>query len=308
MYWTVFPTDSRLAQALVYGIYLLETAQTILLTHDAFQAFVYGFMDPASLDKIYHLWLDVYLFDALVALCVQVYYAHRIHVLLSRSKVLPAIIVSATESLIVPLKLSITQFISAVLLCATMKQFRSFSDAASQTYSNSADSVVTGFLWIMSATIADILIAITMVYATRNLVRRLNRLAMETCSLVGRNYQMAPSIIIAKLYSNSLLVVFNSRIQIHGARGSPQTTQQTNWRTSIRVTANHRDAEVPLSTRGWVPSTFPGSLSNTDSSVLTGTRNALETKTESRITESQTGSHTTLERSASEGRAANDLS
>ncbi|ESK85586.1 hypothetical protein Moror_10000 [Moniliophthora roreri MCA 2997] len=311
MYWTVFPNDSRPSRALVYGIYLLETAQTILLTHDAFQTFVFGFMDPASVDNVYYLWLDVYLFDALVALFVQVYYAHRTHVLLSRSRLLPAIIVS----------LSIIQFISAVLLCAAIKRYRYFS--AYQTYSTSADSVVSGFLWIVSATIADILIAITMVYAlsrydttfkeTQSLVRRLNRLAMETCSLVaatqiaqpflfyffpGRNYQMTPGIIIAKLYSNSLLVVFNSRIQIHGARGNRRVSEETNWRTSIRVTANHRGLEVPLSTRSWVPSTFPGSLSNTDSSGLTG--NTLETKTESRIAETQSEGLATLERPASE--------
>ncbi|KAI3612898.1 hypothetical protein WG66_005315 [Moniliophthora roreri] len=292
MYWTVFPNDSRPSRALVYGIYLLETAQTILLTHDAFQTFVFGFMDPASVDNVYYLWLDVYLFDALGPDCY-----------------LPLLY-------------------RAVLLCAAIKRYRYFS--AYQTYSTSADSVVSGFLWIVSATIADILIAITMVYAfliltmlklsrydttfkeTQSLVRRLNRLAMETCSLVatqiaqpflfyffpGRNYQMTPGIIIAKLYSNSLLVVFNSRIQIHGARGNRRVSEETNWRTSIRVTANHRGLEVPLSTRSWVPSTFPGSLSNTDSSGLTG--NTLETKTESRIAETQSEGLATLERPASE--------
>ncbi|ESK87197.1 hypothetical protein Moror_5868 [Moniliophthora roreri MCA 2997] len=93
VYWTAFPNDSRSAQALVYGIYLLDTAQTFSLTYDAFQNFVVGFTDPAALDKIHNLWLDTYLIDGIVAFLVQLYYARRIHRLLPNSKIIPGIIV-----------------------------------------------------------------------------------------------------------------------------------------------------------------------------------------------------------------------
>ncbi|ESK85590.1 hypothetical protein Moror_10004 [Moniliophthora roreri MCA 2997] len=272
-YWTAFPNDTLYARILVYGIYLLETTQTVLLTHDAFRTFVFGFMDPSSVDDIHNLWLDVYLFDGLVASCVQVFYAYRIRVLLSKSKLLPGIIVL----------LSITHFTASVHLCFIMREVRFFSAYHESTL---LTRPISGLIWIGTSLITDTLIAITMIYAlsrydttsreTQDLVRRLSRLAMETCSLVAaahiiqpflffliptKNYSITPAMTATKLYSNSLLVVFNTRVCIHDARGTGNR-EETDWGTSIHVTAN-RD-EIPLSTRGWIPSTFPSHL---DSSV-----------------------------------------
>ncbi|EEB96778.1 hypothetical protein MPER_04030 [Moniliophthora perniciosa FA553] len=92
-YLGTFPHDTLTVQALVYGLYLLETAQTISLTHDAFRHFVYGFGDRVSLNKIYDIWLNSYVFDAAIALVFQVYFANRIRNLLTRCKMISAIIV-----------------------------------------------------------------------------------------------------------------------------------------------------------------------------------------------------------------------
>ncbi|ESK91182.1 hypothetical protein Moror_2948 [Moniliophthora roreri MCA 2997] len=153
IYWTAFPKKSRSVQALVYGVYLLETAQTILLTRDAFQSFVFGFKDPASVNDIQNLWLDIYFFDGLVALLVQFYYANRIRVLLSRFKVIPGIIVL----------LSITQLACAIGGCIALKNAQ-FSTVNGNTFTSST-AVILGFLWLGCATIADIIVAVTMVYA-----------------------------------------------------------------------------------------------------------------------------------------------
>ncbi|EEB96118.1 hypothetical protein MPER_04802 [Moniliophthora perniciosa FA553] len=69
---------------------------------------------------------------------------------------------------------------------------------------------------------------------TRDLVRRIIRLTMETGSLTAAvalvdlllflvfpndDFHIVPALTLAKLYSNSLLVVFNSRLRIPHARG-----------------------------------------------------------------------------------------
>ncbi|KAJ8091628.1 hypothetical protein PM082_020862 [Marasmius tenuissimus] len=36
----------------------------------------------------------------------------------------------------------------------------------------------------------------------------------------NKNYHIAPDLVLAKLYSNSMMVVFNSRMHIHNSRGS----------------------------------------------------------------------------------------
>ncbi|KAK7028002.1 hypothetical protein VNI00_015089 [Paramarasmius palmivorus] len=56
LYWIAFQTDRRIHQTLVYGLYILETAQTISLTYDGFQQFVFGFSDPASVNNSQNLF------------------------------------------------------------------------------------------------------------------------------------------------------------------------------------------------------------------------------------------------------------
>uniref|UniRef100_A0A0W0G0S9 DUF6534 domain-containing protein n=1 Tax=Moniliophthora roreri TaxID=221103 RepID=A0A0W0G0S9_MONRR len=182
VYWTAFPNDSRSAQALVYGIYLLDTAQTFSLTYDALQTFAVGFSDPASVDKVHNLWLDTYLIDGIVAFLVQVYYAKRILRLLPKYKIIPGTIVL----------LAITQLVGMIDVCIKIKNIGSFS--VQQRLIDTA-GIVTSMLWIGCSAIADVLIAATMVYSlsrfdttfqeTQSLIRRLNKLMMETCSLVG---------------------------------------------------------------------------------------------------------------------------
>ncbi|EEB90984.1 hypothetical protein MPER_10735, partial [Moniliophthora perniciosa FA553] len=279
LYWTAFPHDGPIAQTLVYGLYLLETAQTVSLTHNAFQSFVFGFEDFVTLTKIHNLWLDTYILDGLVAFVFKVYFANRIRNLLPRSYILlllPGIIVL----------LSLAQFAGGIGAAIVIKNYGVFSAYVERATTSKATSPVPGFLWIGCGALADILITVTMVYAlsrydttfkqTRGLVRRLSRLAIETGALIaamslvqptlffvfpGHTYHVAPAIVIAKLYSNSLLMTFNSRIQIHGARGAKSNTPNPNQNA-------HPNQPIPIAgltsgssgTSSWVPSTFPSRL------------------------------------------------
>ncbi|ESK85588.1 hypothetical protein Moror_10002 [Moniliophthora roreri MCA 2997] len=277
LYWTAFPNDVLLAQILVYGLYLLETTQTVSLTYNAFQSFVFGFGSFASLNRINHVWLDTYLLDGLVGSVFQLYFANRIHNLLSRSKIIPGIIVL----------LSFVQLGGSICSAVAIKNIGVFSANPGESYVQMRTGPLFGLLWVIPCMVVDILIAVTMVYAlsrydttfrqTRGLVRRLSQLAMQTGVLIavisliqplffflfpGEAYHIVPALVIGKLYSNSLLVTFNSRIQIQGARGT---------KSNINVTPNQNqnpNQTVPLAglTSGssglssWVPSTFPSRL------------------------------------------------
>ena len=63
LYYTAFPKDKLSFQLLVYGIYVVETVQTVMITWDAFQNFAFGFADLQALDQINMLWLDCCILD-----------------------------------------------------------------------------------------------------------------------------------------------------------------------------------------------------------------------------------------------------
>lgn len=66
---------------LVYGLYVLETAQTALATHDAFQWFAFGFGNMITLSKPFTSSVDAPIMDGVLALIVQIFFCWRIYVL-----------------------------------------------------------------------------------------------------------------------------------------------------------------------------------------------------------------------------------
>jgi hypothetical protein len=65
LYSQAFPKDRAMLKALVYNVYLLETAQTLLLTQDIWNKVVRGFGQIDELDKIGTSWLSVSLIGGL---------------------------------------------------------------------------------------------------------------------------------------------------------------------------------------------------------------------------------------------------
>lgn len=59
IYYMAFPHDPLVCKCLVYGVFLVELAQTILLMHDAFLAFGSGFGNMEALTAIHLSWLGV---------------------------------------------------------------------------------------------------------------------------------------------------------------------------------------------------------------------------------------------------------
>lgn len=56
MYYMAFPNDRRAFKCLIYGIYMVDTAQTLILTHDAYNTFAKGFGDLSALDAMQNGW------------------------------------------------------------------------------------------------------------------------------------------------------------------------------------------------------------------------------------------------------------
>lgn len=59
MYHIAFPRDAWLTKSLVYIVYVLDTVQTILVTHDAFTYFAAGFGNVDTLGGAQLEWLAV---------------------------------------------------------------------------------------------------------------------------------------------------------------------------------------------------------------------------------------------------------
>lgn len=64
----------------MYGLFVVETVQTALITSDAFQWFVYGFGNMVTLFKPFTAFIDNPIMDGLIALVVQLFFCWRIWV------------------------------------------------------------------------------------------------------------------------------------------------------------------------------------------------------------------------------------
>ena len=79
LYYLAFPKDRQFVKCLVYGTYIVEFVQTILVAHDAFAAFGYGFGDLEALAGIHFNWLSVPIMVAIGVYCIFYSYSatHR---------------------------------------------------------------------------------------------------------------------------------------------------------------------------------------------------------------------------------------
>ncbi|PBK87026.1 hypothetical protein ARMGADRAFT_1168899 [Armillaria gallica] len=244
LYYLAFPKDRQFIKYLVYGIYIVEFVQTILVSHDAFARFGYGFGDLDALTEVHFNWLILPIMSAVTASVGQGFYAYRIYIL-SRSRIVPAFVICV----------SLTSFVAAMITGVLFQA----SDI------NGWEESI--FLAISCAgyALGDIVIAICMTYnlmrhntsfpQTRILITKLIRLTIETGSLTAvvalaililfyvsphRIFYQTPSLVISKLYANTIYMVLNSRIRI--IRGRDIYTSSTDMEitpTMMRDTTSH---------------------------------------------------------------------
>ncbi|KAJ7678600.1 hypothetical protein B0H17DRAFT_854305, partial [Mycena rosella] len=224
LYYEAFPNDRAANKYLVYGVCSIEIVQTMLVTHDGFAMFAYGFGNVEALTTMYFNWLTVPIMSGITAFIGQSFYAFRIHVL-SKRWILPGLIVC----------ISLTSTVGGIITGVY-----SFEGASSSVPANPRLQV-----WCGASALSDILIAISMTYfltrhntsfrQTRVLISRLVRLTIETGSITalvalanlmlffaypGQSFYATPALIMPKLYANTILVVLNARFEITGGRSA----------------------------------------------------------------------------------------
>ncbi|KAF9022335.1 hypothetical protein BDZ89DRAFT_1137395 [Hymenopellis radicata] len=223
IYYEGFMQDRTITKCLVYGVFVMEFIQTILVAFDAFSVFAFGFGDLVSLTAMHYHWLTVPIMSGLVAFTSQVFYAYRIYVLSSRSRIVPAIIIA------IALLSTAGGFVTGILARI----------AGDITQLNSRAIVIAITFWCGGAAVCDILIAIYMTFYLskndtgfrhpRRLIARLIRITVETGTLTavaaivdlvlfyafpGGAIYTAVALILPKLYANAMIMVLNARLKI----------------------------------------------------------------------------------------------
>ncbi|KAK0483076.1 hypothetical protein EDD18DRAFT_1084315 [Armillaria luteobubalina] len=226
LYYLAFPKDKKFVKCLVYGIYIVELVQTILVAHSAFAIFGYGFGDMEVLIKMHFDWLVIPIMTAIVTLVGQCFYAYRIFIL-SRSRIIPAFVICV----------ALTSFVAAVIAGVCVFQAENLAKIKDLRVSISMGISCGSYV------LCDVVIAICMTYylmqsktrfrRTQILVTKLIRLIIETGSLTAavalvisilffafphEAFYVTPALTISKLYSNAIYVILNSRIRIMGGR------------------------------------------------------------------------------------------
>ncbi|KAK0183644.1 hypothetical protein F5146DRAFT_1148916 [Armillaria mellea] len=224
LYYLAFPKDRKFTKFLIYGIYIVEIVQTILITQDAFSVFGYGFGDLEALTNVHFSWL-VPIMSGISASVGQGFYAYRIFIL-SRSRIVPAFIICV----------SLASFVASIVAGVCIFQ----GGDITKLNNNPRMSISIGISCVGYA-LCNIAIAICMTYylmrskpgfrRTKILVTKLIRLIIETGSLTAvvalvililffpfphQVFYVTPAMIISKLYANTMYMVLNLRIQIMG--------------------------------------------------------------------------------------------
>ncbi|TFK36246.1 hypothetical protein BDQ12DRAFT_725284 [Crucibulum laeve] len=238
--------DSWRIKTLVYGLYVLECLQTALSSADIFHWFAFGWGRLEILADPYVNPIDLPLMAGVIALIVQLYFTWRIWVL-GRSAILTVFIAAV----------SLTQAgagIAAGIMAMQIGDLRALQD------------LVAPKIWLAGAALSDTLIAAAMTYflvrarnnshvpKTNFILKRIITLTIETNSLSasvaiitlalfikypGNSLFLCPPYALGKLYSNTLLVIFNNRMAMPLERSQQHASIGLSGMGSSGTALNH---------------------------------------------------------------------
>ncbi|KAK0236450.1 hypothetical protein EDD85DRAFT_642225 [Armillaria nabsnona] len=263
LYYLAFPNDRRFTKYLVYSMYVIELVQAILIAHDVFATFGYGFGDMDALTRVNLNGLTIPIMGALAAGVGQGFYAYRI-LTLSKSRIIPIFIIC----------------ISAINSVASIITSIYAFQAGTITKLNTRKMYIVVGISCGAAALCDIVIAICMTYylmrsttnfrRTRILVTKIIRLTIETGSMtafaallnfvlfIALPYQISyltPGVLAPKLYANAVYMVLNSRFQIIGGRDTYMSSNDMSLSTTMigNIFQSTEDTRPADGTRGRAP-------------------------------------------------------
>ncbi|KAJ7093283.1 hypothetical protein B0H15DRAFT_831903 [Mycena belliarum] len=227
-YYVAFPRDRALIKAIVYTVFVLELAQTAIMSYFAYTIFGAGYGNTVVFGASALEWFPVCVLGALIAGTVQLFYAHRLQRFSGSRRVAGAVALLA----LVQVGSGIGQGVISKL---------------AQNRANLSMKPVCVSIWLASSALCDLAIAGSMAFylkrgsATltsprlKDLVTRLVRYSVETGAVTALvatvqlvvffafpadNFFETPSWTLGKLYSNNLLVLLNARAVIRGGRNT----------------------------------------------------------------------------------------
>ncbi|KAF5380000.1 hypothetical protein D9615_006250 [Tricholomella constricta] len=238
VYYQCFSEDRFKIKVLVYGIFCLDTVQSVLGTADAFHWFAKGFGNMVMLSDPYISAFDAPILDGIIAFIVQTFFCWRIYVL-QKSWFFSGLVFFV----------AVTGFAGALATGVSAFQLGNLQLLNTLKWQLC--------LWLAGNALADTLIAGIMTFMllrsrtrehqqTDSILVRLVRLTVETNSVTASvaiavlvcllaipvstqllsiysnnlpptaqenpSISMAPAYALGKLYSNTLLAVFNNRV------------------------------------------------------------------------------------------------
>ncbi|KAF9526108.1 hypothetical protein CPB83DRAFT_498862 [Crepidotus variabilis] len=221
IYHLAFPNDHIRNKTLSYSVYVLEIIQTLMITQSAFRAFAEGFGNVDVLMDVGNMWFSVPILNGIIFFVTQMFYAYRVHHL-SGSRILAALVVF----------FALVSFAGAIATGALLQHAATTLDGLV-----SQNTLITSGIWNGGNAVCDAIIAICMTVSlsrrstgmlqSQALVSRVMRLTIETGSLTAAvailnliliflpnhpGYFLSPIGVLGKLYSTSMMAVFNSRI------------------------------------------------------------------------------------------------
>ncbi|KAJ7932659.1 hypothetical protein B0H13DRAFT_2307341 [Mycena leptocephala] len=227
IYFAVFPNDRTWWKLLVVFILFLEVVETVASIRDMIHIFGAGWGNMDALDNVGWAWFSVPVMGSIISAVCQTFFGWRIYIIGKNPFVFALVIIIS----VVQLGAGIW---TGVNICIATK----FSLLQAHNLAPTAT-------WLATTSAADLLIVLATIFylrrssdpqftsaKTNSVVLRIITMTAETgvlCALFalvdlylfatykGTNYHLALCIELSKIYSNSILLIFNSRAHMgHG--------------------------------------------------------------------------------------------
>ncbi|KAJ3560273.1 hypothetical protein NP233_g10950 [Leucocoprinus birnbaumii] len=211
--------------------------------HDTYVTYVVGF---GKFESVYqggtYSWFAIPMFSGIVGCLVQISYAYRIYTLRPSRPLYWVIVVLALTQLVCSIVSGVASYKAMIDSMTLVSDFNKY------ILGN-----VSNIIWGISGTACDLTIAGCMSHllsrldpgfkSTKLLISKIVRMTMETGTLTATaglmyvvlvvcgpiigvvgSYYITIAAIMGKLYSNSLLVIFNSRAKISGSTNGAENS------------------------------------------------------------------------------------
>ncbi|THU97143.1 hypothetical protein K435DRAFT_754226 [Dendrothele bispora CBS 962.96] len=250
MYHLSFPDDAKHIKALVYGIFTVDLAATVMAMADMYHWFAAGFGNLLFVDDVYLSAFDTPMLGAVLAAIAQGFYCYR---LLKLKK-------NTWPICVLVILIALAGVTAGVYGAIVGHQEKTFSRAAKKT-------LPAIYVIYVGSAAADVLIAVTMTALllhsrqkthkqSHYMIKRIINLTVETnllssflalltvillVAIPNTNYFTCPSMILGKIYSNSLLLMLNNRAYLSaGALTIPSASNPSSSGSTSRGTSTFK--------------------------------------------------------------------